>query len=289
MTKNTANIFPMMGDMTVKMVREYLKRKGAIIVPLGVIEQHGYHLPLKTDALIAEGVSRLIGAKADILVAPVIYTSFSGGGLPGTINISPAVMSLVVNDTLISLVSQGFRNVYILLGHGGSENARALDNALKILLRSNPAFANVLIALLPVWKFGSDNMGWSLALKEKDWHAGWLETSMVMALAPKLVQMQDLELDPEPLLKLQIEHPDNYQQAEKIVDDLFVVPRMTQRPDIKIGVMGHPEKASAEMGRKVIADIVNSVVAKFREIEKKSDGIYKKTAFIPEPLVLTGD
>lgn len=287
--KENKNPFPAMEHMTVKLVREYLKRKQSIIIPVGVVEQHGNHLPLGTDKLLAEGIGRLVGEKADILVAPALHTSFSGGGLPGTINVSPAVMSLVVSDTLISLAAQGFRNVYILLCHGGSENARALDNALEILLRSNPAFTNVLIALFPVWKFGSEGMGWSLALKENDWHAGWMETAMIMALAPELVRLQDLELDPEPLLKLQIEHPDNYQQVEKIVDDPYVVPRMTQRPDISVGVMGYPGKATPELGKKIVADIVDALTAKIRDIEAKADGVYKKVAFTPEPLIMTKD
>ena len=139
---NAADPFPVMENMTVKLVREYLRRKKSIIVPLGVIEQHGYHLPLKTDALLAGQIAKRIGQRADVLVSPVICTSFSGGGLPGTINISPAVMSLVVSDTLLSLAAQGFRNFYIWLSHGGSENARALDNALKLLLRTNPAFSH---------------------------------------------------------------------------------------------------------------------------------------------------
>lgn len=278
--------FPVMENMTVKTVRSYLERKNSIIIPIGVIEQHGYHLPLKTDALIAGHLGRMIGEKTDILVAPTIHQSFSGGGLPGTINISPATMAMVVNDTLLSLASQGFRNFYILLCHGGSENARSLDNALKLLLRTNPVFAEAMIALLPVWKLDSDGVGWRRAIEDHDWHAGWLETSMVMALEPDLVRMDEMELDPEPILNSQIEHPDNYQHAEKIVDDEFVVPRMTQRPDINVGVMGHPEKASPELGRDIIRVAVTDASAKILDLESRSDGIYKEVAFTPEPLML---
>ncbi|MBU3913890.1 MAG: creatininase family protein [Nanoarchaeota archaeon] len=276
-----------MERMTVKLVREYLEKKHSIIVPIGVIEQHGYHLPLKTDAILAEGIGRLIGERTGILVAPVIYSSFSGGGLPGTINISPAVMSLVVSDTLLSLASQGFRNFYLFLCHGGSENDRALDNALKLLLRTNPAFSKSMIALMPVWKFGSDPTGWSKAIREHDWHAGWLETSLIMALAPDLVRMDDMETDPEPLLSQQIEHPDNYQHAEKIVDDAMVVARQGQRPAIKVGVMGHPESASPELGRRIIEDVVRDAAKKIMEIEAKADGVYREVAFTPDPIMLT--
>ncbi|MDD5679515.1 MAG: creatininase family protein [Kiritimatiellae bacterium] len=279
--------FPVMERMTVKLVREYLEKKHSIIVPIGIIEQHGYHLPLKTDALIAEGIGRLIGNRTGILVAPVIYSSYSGGGLPGTINISPAVMSLVISDTLLSLVSQGFRNFYLFLCHGGSENNRALDIALKLLLRTNPAFAGVMIALMPVWKLGAKQDGWRKAIREHDWHAGWLETSMVMALAPDWVRMQDLALDPEPWLSMQVEHPDNYQHAEKIVDDAMVVARQGQRPEIKVGVMGHPESASPELGRRIIEDIVRDAAKRIMEIEAKADGVYKEVSWIPEPVMLT--
>ena len=282
-----ADPFPVMAHMTVKLVREYLSRKKSIIIPVGVTEQHGYHLPLATDAIIATEIARALGERTGILVAPTITTTFSGGGLPGTINISPSVMSLVLSDEIISLASQGFRNLYILLCHGGSENALALHNALKLLLRTNPACAEVMIALLPIWKFGSSEMGWKKALAEGDWHAGWLETSMVMALAPELVRMQDLELDPKPLLELQIRHPDNYQRAQKVVDDELVIPRMTQRPDIKVGVMGHPERASRELGLRIVEDALEALAAKVTELEGKADGVYRDVQFTPPPIILS--
>lgn len=283
--KSEKNPFPVMEDMTVAMVREYLRRKKSIIIPIGVIEQHGYHLPLKTDALIAERIARLIGRKTGILVAPVMYQSFSGGECPGTINISPAVMSLVVSDTLVSLTAQGFRNIFLFIAHGGSENIRALDNALKLLLRSNPVFANVLIALLPIWKFGGKE-GWQKALAEGDWHAGWLETSMVMALAPGLVRMDKLAKDPEKMCRLMVKHPDNYQHAQKIVDDELVVAKTGQRPEVRVGVMGFPERASKALGEKAVANIVATASKKIMAIEKKADGIYREVAFHPEPLTL---
>jgi creatinine amidohydrolase len=275
-----------MEDMTVRSVRAYLKRKRSILIPVGVTEQHGYHLPLRTDSLIATHLGRRIGEAADVLVAPTINQSFSGGGLPGTINISPAVMSLVMGDTLISLAAQGFRNFYLFLCHGGSENARALQDAMRLLLRTNPAFEDSQIAILPVWKFSSPGTGWNRALAERDWHAGWLETSMVMALEPEMVRLEGLELDEQPLLERQIEHPDNYQQAEKIVDDPLVVPRMTQDPRIEVGVMGYPQSATAERGEEICRDIVANAAGKIAELESRCDGAYRQIPFTPEPIVL---
>ena len=165
-----------MENMTVKMIRKYLENKKSIIMPIGVIEQHGYHLPLKTDALIATHLGRMIGEKTGMLVAPTMYESFSGGGCPGTINISPATMSMVISDRLISLASQGFRNFYLFLCHGGSENFRALDNALKMLLRSNPLFEKSMIVLLPFYELSPKFLN---LMREGDWHAALAETSLV--------------------------------------------------------------------------------------------------------------
>jgi len=84
---------------------------------------------------------------------------------------------------------------------------------------------------------------------------------------------------------LQIEHPDNYQHAEKIVDDAMVVARQGQRPEIKVGVMGHPESASPELGRRIIEDIVRDAAKKIMKIEAKADGVYREVAFTPEPIL----
>ena len=281
--------FPIMELMTVKMVRDYLAEKKSVILPLGGIEQHGYHLPLRTDAIIAERLAWRAGGRLGLLIAPTILTTFSGGGLPGTINVTPAVMSLVVNDTLVSLAGQGFRNIYLFLGHGGSENLRALNDGLKILLRSNTTFENVLVAVVPVWRLGRKGIGWPRALKDRDWHAGWLETSMMLDLAPEFVRMEELELDAPELLRLQREHPDNYQCAEKIVDDPLVVPRLSQRPDIQVGVMGAPEQASRELGREIDDDIVEDMCARISALEAKADGVYRSVPHIPEPLLLGDD
>ena len=287
MTKSKGkNPFPVMEHMTVKMVEEYLEKKHSIIIPIGVIEQHGYHLPLNTDALIATHLAKMIGEKTDILVAPTMYESFSGGACKGTVNISPATMSLVISDRLISLAAQGFRNFYLFLCHGGSENARALDNAVKMLLRGNPMFENIMIALLPVWKFDPNKTGYAKGVSEGDFHAGWVETSVVMALEPENVHMDELKTDSKEMMRAMSEHPDNYQHAKKIVDDELVIARMYQRPEVKIGVMGYPERASAQIGKKIIEDLVGAASSKINYLDEKADGIYREVEFKPEPLIL---
>jgi len=282
----SAQFIPDMEQLTVRRVREYLSARRAILVPVGSNEQHGYHLPLCTDTLIARELGRRVGERTGTLVAPAISFTFSGGGLPGTINVSPAVMSLLVQDVLGSLALQGFRQFYLVLAHGGSENLTALGDALKVLLRTNPLFDQALVAMFPVWKFDAQGVGWRKAFAEGDWHAGWLETSLMLALAPELVRMGELELDAPELLELQIAHPDNYQHAEKIVDDPLVVPRLTQRPDIMVGVMGYPERASRELGVRITEAMVQEMAARLQSIQAQAQRGYREVAFQPPPSII---
>ncbi len=150
-------------------------------------------------------------------------------------------------------------------------------------------FDNALIALLGIWDCDPNKISWRKAYKEGDWHAGWLETSLVMALRPDLVRMEDLALDKEPYLSMQIAHPDNYQHAEKIVDNKYVVPRMRQRNEIKVGVMGFPDRASVELGHQIINDVVSSASEKILDMESKADGVYREVAYTPPPLIFDID
>jgi creatinine amidohydrolase len=275
--------FPVMEHMTVKMVRNYLKEKQSIIIPVGVTEQHGYHLPLATDSIRAEKMGIMIGEQTGILVAPTLKESFSGGGCPGTINISPGVMSLVVSDMLLSLKAQGFKKFYFFICHGGSENITALENALKMLLRNNPSFDDAMVAMLPAGRLDIDNVSRNKACGEGDWHAGWHETSEIMYLAPELVRMEEFETDAKELLDLMTTHPDNYQMAEKIVDDECVVARNRQKDAIQVGVMGFPERASYEMGKKIVESTVKGACKKIEYLEANYDGKYKEINFIPAP------
>src|SRR5512137_1606902 len=106
--------------MTVDEVRDGLLGTRTVIVPMGVIEQHGYHLPLNTDVFNCYEISKRVSARTGCFVAPPINYSFSGGELPGTFNINPSTLSLYLSDILKALVVMGMKNIVVLLGHGGT-------------------------------------------------------------------------------------------------------------------------------------------------------------------------
>ena len=128
-----------MQDMTFPEVKEYLKTNKTIIIPYALSEQHGTHLPLDVDIRNCNFMSAKLAEKLDCIIAPTLNYTFSGGMLPGTINVKPNTFSNLVGEIIESLALQGFENFIIVPGHGGSESLLHLKESLRILKWLNPA------------------------------------------------------------------------------------------------------------------------------------------------------
>ena len=251
--------------MTVKEMRVALKKTKTVILPIGVIEQHGYHLPLNTDVYNAYELARLASEKTGCLVAPPFTYTFSGGTLPGTININPQVVSLLIIEACRSFVMQGLKNIVVLLGHGGSENQKATEEAVDMFLRQNPDL-KVNVALLPFTELSSTV---KKAFKDKDYHAGYMETSLMLYWHPELVRQDEVTTDKRPILNMLRQDPDNYQVRRKAISNKYVYPAITQHPGIKVGVMGDPYKASARFGEKVVKECLKNIIKLIKDMERK--------------------
>jgi len=250
--------------MTVREVRDALESgMRTVLVPLGVTEQHGYHLPLRTDCYNAEQISLRAADETGCFVAPTLAYTYSGGELPGTINVSPHVVTQVIVEILHSLCAQGLQNIVLILGHGGSENDRATQEAAEIFLRSNPQFHDRNIA---VYRFWINSEICRQAFEEGDFHSGWFETSLMLYWAPDEVR-EEYVLDEPDVVQMMREDQDAYQHSVKHVDHELVVPAVRQNPMIKVGVMGEPEKATAEIGRAITEETVADLVALIRAME----------------------
>jgi creatinine amidohydrolase len=263
----------LMENMTVEEVRAAIKKNKTVIVPLGVVEQHGYHLPLSTDIHNAYEIAKRVSNISGAVVAPPFNYSFSGGTLPGTINISTQSMSLVVSDICHSLAEQGFKKIILLLGHGGSENLNALRDATALFLRRNSQWKDVILALITPWDFSPT---WSKAFKSHDYHAAYIETSLMMYWKPELVR-RNIIMDKPKVAALMRKDPDNYLSINRKVNSKFVVPFLKQRDDIKVGVMGNPNGANAKTGEKVACEAVSGIVGFIKMISKKDNKKRKKT------------
>lgn len=156
------------------------------IIPLGVMEKHGPHLPLGTDVYLSREYALLAAAKEYAVVFPMYYFSQINEARhqPGTIAYSPELIWKVLQETLDELNRNGFEKIIIVNGHGG-----------------NNAFLNFFgMAQLSEWR--NYTLYWfrpegSNAVADKarsltqndpyDAHAGNSETSEMMAAHPGLV------------------------------------------------------------------------------------------------------
>jgi len=245
-----------MAEMSVKEVREYLKTNQTIIFPYGVVEQHGYHLPLSTDIQGAEVYAYTLAERIGCIVAPCLNYCFSGGMLPGTINVKPNNFSNFVGDIVESLVLQGFLNILIMPGHGGSESLLHLKESLRIQKWLNPSLHKAMILFLRRNDYSQLAKD---AIQEHDWHAGKHETSMILANRPQMAMMDQLAMDTPVIADLLRDDPDAYQKRTTFSGLQAEVVNTVQRPEIRVGVMGYPEQGSAEIGRRNLQDMVDTM------------------------------
>lgn len=254
--------------MTVKEIVTILKKVKTIILPIGCIEQHGYHLPLNTDVYNAYELAKIVSKVTGCVIAPPIVYTFSGGTLAGTINVNPAVLSLYIQEIIREITRIGFKNIILLLGHAGTESEYAIRNAADIFLRQNPE-KKVNIAIYPCWVYSKTVQE---AFKNKDFHSGCFETSLMLYWHPELVHKKMIRTDSNEIMEMFKKDQDAYQVKEKLLNHEAVVPYIKQHPKIKIGVMGEPKKASYKLGKQIVKECITSLTKLIKAMERKKHG-----------------
>ena len=121
--------------MTWPVVDAQIKQGVCAFLPIGSIEQHGPIGLICTDTICAEAVASPAATIAYSIVAPVItYTPAPfNTGFPGTVSITPELLTALVVQICQGLLTQGFLGVYIVNGHGAnlSPISRALADLPK--------------------------------------------------------------------------------------------------------------------------------------------------------------
>ena|SRR3990170_4565966 len=234
-------------NITMKEFKKYLRQTKTIVFPFGTIEEHGSHLPLNTDSLIIQEALKLVAKKKKFFLAPIVHYGVctTTRGHPGTISISSETLRRLSTDLVIEAYKKGMRNFLLISGHGGSLHMSALkESAEKLVEKLKDIRIAVFSPYDVLWKELSE-----IAETPNDSHAGELETSMVLYLAPELVKGRA---------------PEEYPKIPKP----FIV-----RDKMKYwrgGVWGDPQKATAEKGKKAIELMVNKITEIIGKIEKHS-------------------
>ena len=201
-----------------------------LAVPLGATEQHGPHLPLGTDTVIAEALAaRLAASLGGVVVAPALPYGSSGehAGFAGTLSIGQVGLEVVVTELVRS--ADAFAGAVLISAHGG--NAEPLARAVAALTRE-----------------GRSVLAWSpsqACLPGTDAHAGRIETSLMLALAPD-------DVDPEAA------RAGNRRPLGELAAALRAGGVRSVSPN---GVLGDPTGATAAEGRRLLDTMAADLIA----------------------------
>lgn len=231
-----------------------------VALPLGACEQHGPHLPIFTDCMTVENVLSLAveraGDQYNVWTLPLLPFSKSNEHIhfTGTITLTAETLGRVLKEVAASLARAGFRKLLILNGHGG--NVAVLEATARDM-----RVETGLMVFVSACGFRSGIPAGTMDPHEERWglHAGEVETSVVMALAPEAVQVDKMAGDsPRFLDAFKLVGP-----TKGIVTSAWLSEDLAPN-----GVIGNPAHSSAETGRKAIEGAVAMLCAAFEEIAR---------------------
>ncbi len=218
-------------------VAEYLERDRRLIIPIGTCEQHGRHLPLGTDSLIAERLAHDLSAEFGVLVAPTVAYGVNVAteqAYAGTASIRRKTLHRTLNDLLAAWEGHGFDEFVLITAHFHDPHLDAVTTVV-----TEHARARVIdIQSVKISQF--------LEKQTQAEHAGEAETSLMLFLAPDLVRNDDIHdylLDAKQLRR-------------------YLRGRMPRPPAGCEGAIGHPSAATAEKGEKIYQHILDKIRVK---------------------------
>ena len=178
-----------LAHMTSPEVAALDKQDGVVVLPIGAVEQHGPHLPLSTDTMIATHAldATLAHMPEDVRVwalPPLPYgKSNEHLNYAGTMTLSAETLIAVLHDIAASVARSGFRRLAFLNAHGGNMPL------LNMVTRDIRVATGLMVFCLHGIQYGKP----PFEMSQREWtyglHAGELETSLILAMAPELVHM----------------------------------------------------------------------------------------------------
>lgn len=236
-----------LADMTWKEV-EALDRNTIVLIPTGSLEQHGAHLPLLTDSLLATGVCSAVERQVSdkVLMTPCIWLGASGHHMAfaGTCTASMDGYISALTAVIESMAHHRFHRFLVINGHGGNNSPN--DVALRSLKEKNP---NWTLGHIGYYVYGEKAIAEVMDGPDKGiQHACEAETSLMMHLHPGKVRTSLLRDD-----GLRTDRPTK--SLAKMWDEVS-----------EEGSLGFATKATPEKGKKIFDACVEGVVGEVNAI-----------------------
>jgi creatinine amidohydrolase len=225
-------------DITWVEAERLLTRDAIVVIPIGAAsKEHGPHLRLSNDWLLADALRRRVAARTQVVVAPIVGTSFYPAFVeyPGSISVRLETARDVIVDLVRSLARHGPRRFYVL--NTGISTIRALRPAAEALAPDGILlhYTDLGKTLAPIEK--------QVATQEGGTHADEIETSMMLYLAPDSVDMARAVKD---------YHPGTGPLTRNPAGPGVYSPT---------GAWGDPTLATREKGERIVNALVDALVA----------------------------
>lgn len=235
-----------------------------ILIPVGHIEQHGYHLPLNVDMIcinaVAQGTANSEPQQAYALPVMPYGVSTHRTAFAGTLNAGGRAFEDFYLAVLDTLIERGFTRFYLLSGHGG--NSSFLVNVVKY---AGERHLNAFIATAFLYLSGPQGVAALEALRDSKiggmGHACELETALMLHLAPELVHMERVVDEIE-----FISTPSYYMDW---VEGGALVANPPWEDDSRTGAYGAGSVATAEKGRIWLEAAVSEKIGHVHEIHEQ--------------------
>ncbi len=180
-------------DLTTPEIEGCERDATVVVLPVGAIEQHGPHLPLATDSLIARAIAaealRRVGDGVRILILPPldIGHSLEHRNAAGTLTLGADTVLATWHAIGAGVASAGFRRLVILNAHGGQ---RSIVDLAAVQLRAEHG---LIVARASYFSFGMPDGLFAADEVRLGIHGGEVETSLMLHIAPELVRREHLQ------------------------------------------------------------------------------------------------
>lgn len=233
-------------------VKQLDRAKTVAIIPVGSMEQHGPHLPFSVDILassrIAEDLEKRI---PEILLLPPLWAGVSAHHMdyPGSITLRAKVFIALLHDICASLHHHGFRRMVLLNGHGGNRSS------LEVLGQELFVEFGLTVNTLAYWDLVPELVKSLKATKSNGMgHSGELETSLMLYLAPHLVDRQAI---PQGVLGIEAPGPTSGIKRYQNMKDHSAP-----------GVIGMPSASTVEIGKQLYDGALDALEKAVRALQQ---------------------
>ena len=241
-------------ELTWPEAKSWFDKGARVIIPIGALsKEHGHHLPLNTDYLLAKTLSERIMLELPVVVAPVVgfgyYPAFCN--YPGSQHLKSETFIALLRELITGFIAQGVGTLAIV------NTGVSTEGPIQILVREILAEYNIRIAVANIRDLGrsTDN----LFEQKLGGHADEHETSIIMAIKPEAVHLDRARAD--------------YGNQLELPDTVFYQPGIFSGdpgsgPDYSLlGARGDPTLATVEKGNLALDAMVRDLVDGLKRLD----------------------